>query len=187
MTKDNKQTANKSTPIHIQTANFVMKTLDQDAAPILLDWFKLPEILDTLNLPHISFTASQVGQFIASFNNQTSYLIGITDKKSGSLIGFYVIRSNPQHRAGHIIVCIANKDFRGKNILAEATLAVRDEMFIHRNIDKLSAHVLESNRAALFNLIGSPDFIYEGALQKEHLDKNDNRLDVLVFSAIKPT
>jgi len=173
-------------PVLIETDNYWLRSLsDFDAGPRMLSWFSDKEMLDGLNLPELNFTQESLRQFIGTFNNKTSYILGIFSKTEEVLIGFYTIDINLQHRTGQLTAGLGNKTFWGKDVMAETGLGIRDHFFVHRNLAKLSARILARNRRMLYTFIGSPDFVFEARLIKECLAQDGTRLDLLIFSAVK--
>ncbi len=173
-------------PVSLETEGYWLRSLTvDDAGPVFLGWLKDKEIMDGLNLAPLDFNIEKLRQFIAGFSNRENYLIGIFARPHGAMVGFYTIDVNLAHRTGQITTAVGDKKYWGKDALVGTILAVRDHFFAFRNIDKLTARVLAKNRRVLFNFIGSTDFPFEALLKKECLSQDGERLDVMVFSAIK--
>ena len=173
-------------PISLETENYWLRSLTvDDAGPTFLSWLKDKEIMDSLNLAPLDFTMERLRQFITGFTNRENYLIGLFARPHGKMVGFYTMDINLAHRTGQITTAIGDRAYWGRDALVETILALRDHLFAFRNIDKLSARILAKNRRVLFNFIGSQDFPFEAFLKKECLSQDGNRLDVMVFSAVK--
>jgi len=173
-------------PISIESPNYWLRSLGVfDAGAKLLGWLNDAQMLEGLNLDNLNFTPESLRQFIEGFNNRNSYILGIFSKDQEAMIGFLTIDIDHRHRMGRLTAGLGDKTFWGKDVFYEIGLALRDFFFAHRDVEKLSAYVLEHNRRMIFNFIGSPDYAFEACLKKECRMLDGTRADLLVFSALK--
>lgn len=168
------------------TKNFHLRTMrEADASETFISWLASPEILTGLNIPPRSWTIDSLRGFINSFDCLSRHLLGIEDRKSRSLIGFYVIDINTLHRTSQITAAIGDEAFIGKNVLYEATPVLVRHLFEKRDVDKVSARVVATNRRVLFNFLIPDVFQFEARLRQEVRTVDGKRADILVFSALK--
>lgn len=173
-------------PVYIETNGYLLRSLTAaDATPRFLQWINSPELLNGLNLPPLNFTQQSLAQFISSFNNLNNYLIGIFDIKQKLLIGFYTMDVSLVHKVANITTGIGEHAYEGKKVMWATLDALLDYFFAFRDVYKVVARVLATNRRMLFNFIGSPLFSLEARLYKDCVRLEGQRVDVLVFSAFQ--
>lgn len=173
-------------PILVESDNYLLRSLRAtDAGAPFIDWLSDDDILRGLNLPPRQWTPETLRQFIASFDNITRHLIGIFDLHTKQLIGFYTLDVNLVHRTSQITAAIGDKAYIGKNVLYEATPVFVRYLFEKRNVDKVSARILSTNRRVLFNFMIPDVFVFEARLKQEVIAPGGKRADLLVFSAFK--
>lgn len=173
-------------PVHIETNGFILRSLTTaDITPRFVQWINSRELLSGLNLPALNFTREKLAQFIASFDNRTSYIIGIFDRKNQLLTGFYTLDVNPTHRTGNITTGLGEHAYEGKGVLWATIDALLDHFFAYRDVDKITARVLANNRRMLFNFVGAPRFVFEARLYKECMGIDGKRTDLLLFTTFK--
>ncbi|MEN3930059.1 GNAT family N-acetyltransferase [Microvirga sp. W0021] len=178
--------APEGAPIAVESEHYWLRSLAiHDVGQKLLGWLNDDEMLTGLNIQNLNFTLDSLRKFVSSFDNKNNYILGIFDKAEETMIGFVTLDVDKANRIGRLTAGLGNKSFWGRDVFYEIGLLIRDYFFSERNIEKLSAHVVEHNRRMIFNFIGSPDYQFELCLQKECLTPDGSRADVLVFSAIK--
>ena len=175
-----------SPPIVLETENYRMRSLRAtDAGPSLREWLKDRDMIEGLNIASIDWTADRLQKFILSFDNKRKYIVGIFDKSNDLLIGFYTIDVNAMHNTAQMTAGIGNKEYWGKNIFGETARPLLGHLFGQRNIDKVTARVISSNRRMFFNFMNSKRFYLEARLREEILSPAGKRLDVFSFAALR--
>jgi RimJ/RimL family protein N-acetyltransferase len=175
-----------ASPVILETQGYQIRSLrPHDASEKLSSWLADPDMMWGLNIPARDWPIEKQQAFILSFDNRKRYLIGIFAKVGGTLIGFYILEVNLTHRTAHISVGIGDRDYWGKNVLAETTPALLDCLFKTRGIEKVVARIIPTNRRILFGFMNSKRFFFEGRLIGELLTPNGERTDVLSFAALK--
>ena len=173
-------------PISVITENFLLRTMkESDASETFIGWLKSREILSGLNIPPRSWTIDSLRGFFNSFDCLGRHLIGIEDRKTNALIGFYVVDINSTHRTAQMTAAIGDASYVGKHVLYEASPALVRYLFKEREVDKVSARVVSTNRRMLFNFLIPDVFQFEARLRQEVRTPDGKRADILVFSALK--
>ncbi|HEY4254062.1 MAG TPA: GNAT family N-acetyltransferase [Roseomonas sp.] len=174
-------------PVMLTAGRYHLRNLTAaDATPRFLAWLNSQEMLRGLNLTALNFTLEQLQGFLTGFDNLHGYLIGIFDSESDLLVGFYNIEVNLTHKVALISTGIGEKGFEGKGALWATNDVLLDYLYLERDIDKVSARILARNHRMLFNFKSSPSFYFEARLKDECLAPNGDRVDILVFAALKP-
>jgi len=171
-------------PVHIEVSAFTVRSLTaQDANERFAQWLGGEEMRDGLNLPVMEFDTTRLSAFITSFDQIEHHFIGIFDRISGLLIGFYTLDVNQTHRVACMTAGIGEPKYRGQRVFWQTIDALLDHFFVFRNVEKIVARVLARNRSMLFNFIDNPRFGYEARLLRECRSLDGSRLDVLLFAA----
>jgi len=123
--------------------------------------------------------------FFNSFDCIARHLIGIEDRTTNVLIGFYVVDINRAHRTAQLTAAIGDTSYVGKGVLYEASPVLVRYLCKERQVDKVSARVVATNRRMLFNFMIPDVFQFEARLRQEVLTPEGKRADILVFSSLK--
>jgi len=170
----------------IETNGFVLRSLvPDDINPRVLSWLSDGEMMQGLNLTSLSFDLDQLRAFVGKFDNLHNYIIGIFEKSSGLLVGFYTIDVDLKHRVGQITTGVGERAYQGKGTLWATIDALLDHFYAERNVDKISARILAKNYRMIFNFKDNTRFVLEARLQQECLAPNGERVDILLFASFK--
>lgn len=173
-------------PISVHSDRYHLRTMkESDASETFIGWLNSPEILSGLNIPPRAWTVDGLRGFIASFDCINRHLIGIEERESAALIGFYVLDINPLHRTCQITAAVGDPAHVGRNVLYEASPVLVRHLFDKRDVEKISARVVATNRRVLFNFMQDDVFRFEARLRQEVRTSDGSRADILVFSALK--
>jgi len=178
--------AQRGAPVHIETNGYILRSLTPaDVTPRFVAWLNDQEMLAGLNLPTLNFSLEQLREFVAGFDNLRNYFIGIFDRSTALLLGFYTIDVNPVHKVGNVTTGVGEKDYQGKGVLWATIDALLDHFYAFRDVEKMTARILARNTRMLFNFRGDTRFKFEAKLSRECLSTDGKRLDVLVFASHK--
>ena len=169
-------------PVLIETERFNLRSLKPiDASERWLGWLKDPEVVHPTNAPVRHLSREQLARYIAGFDNNHNYLIGIFDKISRIQIGFFYIDVDTAHDTATFNVIIGEKSWWGKSVVNEVRAALLDYFFDRLGMAKICGGPLSRNFPAIFNY-KAQGWIYEGTLQGQFKSVVDgSRLDQLRF------
>lgn len=171
-------------PVHIETNGYLLRTVvPNDITTRAVDWVNSEAMRTGLNLPPLNFNLDRLRAFVDGFDGLNNHFIGIFDRASGQLIGFYTLDVNVPHKVGNITCGIGEEAYLGRRVLWYTIDALLDHFFTYRGVDKITARILAKNQHMLFNFIDNTRFVWEAKLRRECLGTNGERLDVLVFAA----
>ncbi|MDH7785447.1 RimJ/RimL family protein N-acetyltransferase [Ochrobactrum sp. 19YEA23] len=172
--------------VYIESEDYYVRSLrDSDVNENLVSWFNRTDMLRGLNLNELNFTLASFRHFIVRFDNFHNYILGIFDRSNDSLVGFYTIDVNRNHKIGSLTTGIGDQKQRGKQTLWATIDDTLDHFYAERDIEKFTARILARNYAMLFNFKNNSRFVLEGHLKQECLAPNGERLDLLVFASFK--
>jgi len=169
-------------PVLIETERFHLRSLKPvDVSERWLGWLKDPEVVHPANAPVRHLSREQLAKYIASFDNNQNYLIGIFDKTSRIQLGFFYIDVDTAHDTATFNVIIGEKSWWGKGIVNETRGALLDYFFDRLGMGKICGGPLSRNFPAIFNY-KAQGWIYEGTLRGQFKSVVDgSRLDQLRF------
>ena len=173
-------------PINVETERYRVRSLRaSDVGSALQQWLKDKDVLAGLNIPEVEWSAERLQKYIATFDNHTKYILGIFDIVEKNIIGFYTVDVNLKHKTAQLTAAIGDKAQWGKNVIAETAGPLVVFLFENRDIDKMTARIISTNRRIFFNLMNSTLFHLEARLEEEILSPAGKRLDVFQFAAFK--
>lgn len=177
-------------PLAVATERFWLRSIGAEAASARLqEWLGDQDVLEGINLPKVDWTIERLRNFLAAYDNRARYAIGIFQKAPSTLIGFYTVDVNLQHKRAMLTAVIVDRASRGSDLIFETTRALNFHLFDHRDIDKISVGVLATNRRMLFHMMratridGPRELRFEARLRREVLRPDGTRADLLVFAA----
>lgn len=139
-------------PVHLTTERFVLRRLTaSDISDRWGGWSDDKEIVTPLNIAQRRMTKDDLRRYVARFDNENNYLIGVFTKAMMLHIGFFVIDVNRVHATASFNLVIGDKTYWGKCVVNEARAALLDEFFDNRGIEKAYGTPLARNHPAVFN------------------------------------
>lgn len=139
-------------PISLTTERFLVRSATPaDASERWCDWSGDPDIMGPLNVPARRMTKDQLARYIAGFDNDRGYLIGVFTKAMAQHIGFFMVETNKLHATANFNLVIGDKHYWGKGVVNEVRAALLDEFFDRRGVEKAYGTPLARNFPAVFN------------------------------------
>ena len=139
-------------PVHLTTDRFVLRSLTaSDISDRWGSWSDDKDIVTPLNIAQRRMTKDDLRRYVARFDNENNYLIGVFTKAMTLHIGFFVIDVNRLHASASFNLVIGDKSYWGKGVVNEARAALLDEFFDNRGIEKAYGTPLARNHPAVFN------------------------------------
>jgi ribosomal-protein-alanine N-acetyltransferase len=154
-------------PVNIETQRFTVRSLTaRDVSGVFRLWISNPTVMAALNMPPRRLSQADLERFIASYDDNTRYLVGIFNRATGEIIGAFMLDVTPAHALVKASGFIGDRNWWGKMVFEEVGTGLFDEFFKNRGIEKATAQVWEKNFAALVPLrrLG---FKVEGFLRNE--------------------
>ena len=82
----------KGALIEFETERFNLRSMTrEDVTNDYLAWLADPEVMVGLNLPRKRLTRAQAVRYVLSFDNQRSFIVLVSDRKTGDKVGFYTM------------------------------------------------------------------------------------------------
>ncbi len=173
-------------PVNLTTERFLVRSLvPADACDRWCDWSADPDIMDPLNVPVRRASKDELMRYIARFDNDIGYLMGVFTKAMSLYIGFYMIEVNKMHATANVNLVIGDKTYWGKGVVNEVRAALLDEFFERRGVEKAYGTPLARNFPAVFNY-KAQGWRLEGVLRGQCKSVVDgSRLDQYHFGMLR--
>lgn len=139
-------------PVELATARFIVRSLTPaDASDRWSDWSADPEVMGPLNVPARRMSKEEIARYVARFDNDTGFLVGVFARVMLLHVGFFMIEVNRIHATANFNLVIGDKQYWGKGVVNEVRAALLDEFFDRRGIEKAHGQPLARNFPAVFN------------------------------------
>ncbi len=173
-------------PISLATQRFILRSLTPaDASDRWCEWSADAAVMAPLNIPTRRISKDELRRYIARFDNDTSFLIGVFTKAMSQHIGFYTFEINKTHCSANVNLVIGDRHHWGKGVVNEVRAALLDEFFDHRHIEKAYGMPLARNFPAVFNY-KAQGWKLEGILRGQCKSVTDgSRLDQYQFGMLR--
>ena len=173
-------------PISLTTERFLVRSLvPADASDRWSDWSADRDVMGPLNVPANRMTKDHLARYIASHDNDRTYLLGAFTKAMNQHIGFFMIELNRLHATASFNLVIGDKHFWGKGVVNEVRATLLDEFFERRGVEKVYGTPLARNFPAVFNY-KAQGWKVEGVLRGQCKSVADgSRLDQYHFGMLR--
>jgi len=176
----------KGNPLITQTERFIIRSLTpKDAGPVYTSWWNDPEIQKGFNFKPRGWNQQQAAQHIAKFDNNKKFHLGIFDKQTRKIIGFFAIFPNYVSKVALTNICLGDKSWWGKGVTTEVRAHVLPFIFNVLGMEKVQGEVHGRNLPSIYNY-KAMGFTPE-AVVREHLISNvgEGRIDAYHFGLLK--
>ena len=171
----------------LETTRFTLTSmLREDVTEAFVTWMADPEVMVGLNMHRRRLTRVQAVRFVLGFDNHKRFCLGIKDKVTKSLIGFFILDCDPIQQCTETSVVIGDKNFWGKNVVMETRSCLLDFLFNHMKMVKVIGRPHGRNFSSIYNY-KALGFTCEAVLRQQmKAIQGEQRLDQLVFGILKP-
>ncbi len=129
--------------VRLKTARYVLRTVEADDATAgWSQWMLDPAAARWLNAIPRAASADEIRNYIATFDNKASHLIGIFEKESGRLIGIHAIYIDWAYNEYQINVMVGEADARNQGARSEARPAIHQYFMEELGLEASRATVL---------------------------------------------
>lgn len=142
--------------VTIDAGRFLLRTLTrEDASDRWAAWMSEPKNLRLLNAAPKAMTRRDIADYIGQFDQRAHILLGIVDKESGDVIGFFRVDLDPNINRCLGFMMIGERRFRHWTTAAAVRQPFHDFLFDTLKLDTALGTVLASNRAMLRYMLRS--------------------------------
>jgi len=171
-------------PLNIASANFVLRSMTAaDVDDRMVGWFADRDVMEYVALP-MHLPREQVVRLVQSFDNKSTFLLGLQPKTGPALIGFYRVWCYHHYGYAKTAVLIGDRAYWGKKAVLETRAVLLDFLFDGLRLHKVTGAVYTRNHAAVFNY-KAQGFRCEGILREQEPGRDGQRLDVYLFGMLR--
>ena len=167
----------------LKTENYVIKPITfTDLGADYFGWINDEEITRHLFIYRSNLTRDDVRQHLQSYDQQTSFFLGIFDK-FGKMIGTHSYRAAIQHKRCALGVMIGERSYWGKNVVLEVRRAILNYAFEEDDCVKAEAGCYKNNIPAIYNF-QRMGWKSEG-IRRSHREVDGTREDLILFGLLR--
>ena len=172
------------TPVLLETDSYTMRNLTEaDITPAFLGWFKDPEVMAHVPLP-MNLDRAYFQRYLKSQDNIKAFVLGIFDRATGTLVGYYHVEYTPAFKYARTAVIIGERAHWGRRIVVETRTALIDFLFNDLGARKIAGSVNEANAPAVYNY-KVQGFQLEGIRREEGQLRDGTWVDLYQFGLLK--
>lgn len=139
---------NGSRAIGLDTPDFIVRTIEpSDDLARWPEWLADTDAARNLNARAGRLSEETLRQYVASFDGETSYLFGIFEKRSGSLVGIRAVYVDPEHK--EFLVNVIVGEARGSGARTQSRDVVYRYFFEEIGLEAARASVVSTNEPVL--------------------------------------
>jgi len=169
--------------IRIQSEKYLIRTIGvDDASDRWANWMSDPEAVHMLNMPARSWEKNDVINYIKTFDQRSSLLLGIFEKQGGTHIGIFTVDIN--YALGQFLVnlLIGEPDYRNKHVTSSLTMPFREYFFEALGLNVAMASVLARNTPIIHYLLKNGWSLDQTVKHGARSNADGTMLDVCLFS-----
>jgi len=171
------------TIFNIDCGRFIVRTLTpEDASDRWGAWMAEQKNVRLVNAPARAMTREQVATYIGQFDQKNHLLLGMFEKQSALLIGFYRVDIDPVLKRALMFMMIGEQRFRHWRTADEMVVPFHDAMFNKLGLNQMLATALTSNKAMIRYLLKSGWNLDKTAERYTKSKTNDDMLDLSFLS-----
>ncbi|MFT6899661.1 MAG: RimJ/RimL family protein N-acetyltransferase [Paraglaciecola sp.] len=173
--------------LQLETTRFTLGSmLREDVSDEFINWMADPDVMVGLNMNRRRLSRIQAVRFVLGFDNHRRFCVGVKDKVTKGLIGFFILDCDLIQQTAETSVVIGAKEYWGKNVVMETRSCLLDFLFIQMDMVKVFGRPHGRNFSSIYNY-KALGFVCEAVL-RQHMKaiKGEQRLDQLVFGILKP-
>jgi RimJ/RimL family protein N-acetyltransferase len=169
--------------VRIHTEKDLIRTIETaDASDRWAGWMSDPEAMHMLNMPARSWKKADVVDYIKTFDQRSSLLLGIFEKQGGTHIGIFTVDINHMLSQFLVNLLIGEPDYRNKHVTSSIALPFREYFFETLGLNTSMASVLARN-AAMIHYLQKNGWKLDQTLKHGAKSNADGAmLDVCLFS-----
>jgi RimJ/RimL family protein N-acetyltransferase len=169
--------------VRINSEKYLIRTIGMDdASDRWASWMSDPEAMHMLNMPARNWKKNDVIDYIKTFDQRSSLLLGIFEKESGRHIGIFTVDINYARGQFLVNLLIGEPEYRNKHVTSSLTLPFREYFFETLGLNVSLASVLARNTPIIHYLLKNgwklDQTVKGGAKSKA----DGTMLDVCLFS-----
>ena len=173
-------------PLRLETERFVVRSMrPKDITDTYRSWWADTDIMQGLNRPPKIWEEEDLIKYLQSFDNKTSFHLGLYLKEKPGFIGFHCLWHNPEQETAKTMIVIGDKGYWGKGVVQEVRETTLSFLFQTLRVHKVIGEVMGRNTPSIFNY-QAQGFACEGVGREELVDAaKGGRADLFRFGLLR--
>lgn len=169
--------------VRIHSEKYLIRTIGMDdASDRWASWMSDPEAMHMLNMPARNWKKNDVINYIKTFDQRSSLLLGIFEKESGTHIGIFTVDINYARGQFLVNLLIGEPEYRNKNVTSSLTMPFREYFFETLGLNVSLASVLARNTPIIHYLLKNGWKLDQTVKGGAKSNADGTMLDVCLFS-----
>ncbi|MFM9864025.1 MAG: GNAT family N-acetyltransferase [Micropepsaceae bacterium] len=136
--------------IRVETRNFILRTVEAaDVTPRWAAWLADPEKTRMLNARPITLSVADLHKYLANFDQVKAHCLGIFDRDTGQMLGFWEVYVDWTHREFLLNVMLGERPREGLRAREETQNALTFYFFGELGLEAMRCSVLSTNAPVL--------------------------------------
>jgi RimJ/RimL family protein N-acetyltransferase len=132
--------------VRIDSEKYLIRTIEpDDGSDRWASWMSDPEVMHMLNLRPRTWMKADVLDYIKTFDQQSSLLLGIFEKQSGTHIGIFTVDINQVQSRFRVNLLIGEPGYRNKRVTSSIAMPFHEYFFETLGLNMAIASVLAHN------------------------------------------
>jgi len=169
--------------VRIDSEKYLIRTIGpDDASDRWASWMSDPEVMHMLNLRARTWKKADVLDYMKKFDQQSSLLLGIFEKQSGTHIGIFTVDINHVRNQFLVNLLIGELEYRNKHVTSSIAMSFHEYFFETLGLKMAMASVLARN-APMIHYLQKNGWKLDQTLKHSTKSYADGAmLDVCLFS-----
>ena len=169
--------------VRIHSEKYLIRTIEMDdASDRWANWMSDPEAMYMLNMPARGWNKNDVINYIKTFDQRSSLLLGIFEKQGGTHIGIFTVDINYVQSQFLVNLLIGEPEYRNKNVTSSLTMPFREYFFETLGLNLSMASVLARNTPIIHYLLKNGWKLDQTLKHGAKSNADGTMLDVCLFS-----
>lgn len=132
--------------IHLETPHFILRTVEPgDVSLRWAAWLADPMKTRTLNAKPMTLSVEDIRKYLAGFDRRSGHILGIFERSSGTMIGFWEVYVDWKYREFLINVLIGERGRVSLEAREETQWALHAYFFETLGLDAMRCSVVATN------------------------------------------
>jgi RimJ/RimL family protein N-acetyltransferase len=132
--------------VRIDSEKYLIRTIEpDDASDRWASWMSDPEVTHMLNLRARTWKKADFLDYMKTFDQQSSLLLGIFEKQRGTHIGMFTVDINHVRSQFLVNLLIGEPEYRNKHVTSSIAMPFREYFFETLGLNMAMASVLARN------------------------------------------
>jgi RimJ/RimL family protein N-acetyltransferase len=132
--------------IRLETPNFILRTVEpSDVTLRWAAWLADPAKTRTLNAKPMTLSVEDIRAYLANFDHVKSHILGIFERGTGAMIGFWEVYVDWTHREFLINVIIGERGRASLDAREETQWALHEYFFDALGLEAMRCSVVSTN------------------------------------------